>query len=362
MGSYITLRKGQQPERIPAIDKGTRKFIWWLHLRANGWKWDIGGSITGLDRQEIWDSLADFGTIVDIRTARDHAHSYMKKRFLGLIYLLLSLPLLNFSQEVPFFEGTFEDAQKLAKEQQYFLMLEFYEPGCEVCDFMSTDVFTYPPVATLFTDRYVSYRVDAINTQPDMVKQFSAHAFPTFLFFDAQGKQVVRYEGGMSGDAFLRFSEGVLNFSENQRRIAENPYDGEALAGFLAVLRATDAETAQLMATDYLEFVDELNYSEPHNFFIISEFVRDYQSKEFGYIFSHQGEFQPFPDLVTFLNACLGTLWREAIDEKDPGKKDLYMDMAISVMQAQDLWNGKSEEAYRAEIEAAFEAQTNPQK
>lgn len=280
---------------------------------------------------------------------------------LTAIFFFLSFPLLLSAQSLSFFSGPFPNAQELARSQQKMLMLEFFEPGCEVCGYMQDVVFADPEVVRFFDQHVIAYQVDAIHSQPMLVEAYEAYAFPTLLFFDPQGNTIVRYQGGMTPTAFLRFAEGALNHQEYQRRISENPYDGEALAGFLAVLEINDPETAFLMASDYLEFVEEENYSEPFNFDIISHFISDYRSREFQYIFAHQEEFQHSTGLVQLLNTGLGTLWKEAIQEVDHGKKDLYADMATEVMNQQNLWQDETEDTYRAGIEAAFLNQTADQ-
>ena len=275
---------------------------------------------------------------------------------MGLLGLLFSFSA--FAQNISFFEGSFENAQAQAKQENKFLMLDFYEPGCEVCTYMFETVLKDPAVVAYFNDHYVTYKVDAIHTQPSLVEAYQAYDFPTLIFFAPDEEEIVRYEGGMKPGAFLRFVRGVVNYEENKRRISTDPYDGEALAGFLGVLEATDYETALLMATDYLEFVEEPNYSEPHNFEIISRFIYSYQSKEFSYIFENQEEFQNYETLIPFLQGCLQTLWLEAIREKDPGKVDQYAEMQVELMNRQSLWDGKNEDELRTEIAEAFELAT----
>ena len=110
---------------------------------------------------------------------------------------------------VNFLEGkSFSEALALAKEAGKMVFVDCYTSWCGPCRMMVTQVFPQKMMGDYFNEKFVNLKVDMEKGEgPDLHKRFQVKAYPTFLFFDADGNEVHRIVGGDSDAA--KFLEGV---------------------------------------------------------------------------------------------------------------------------------------------------------
>ena len=99
-----------------------------------------------------------------------------------------------------FFKGTFAQALAKAKQENKKLMVDCYTLWCGPCRYMATNVF---PNDTL--GKYMEH-----GEGPERNKTFNVKAYPTFIFFDADGKELNRFEGMAYQDEFQKRCERIL--------------------------------------------------------------------------------------------------------------------------------------------------------
>lgn len=125
-----------------------------------------------------------------------------------------------------FFKGTFAQALAKAKKENKKLMVDCYTLWCGPCRMMSTQVFPDEELGKYMNEKFVCLKLDMEHGEgPERNKTFKVKAYPTFIFFDADGKEMNRFEGmAMKGDFKLRCErilKGEAPIQEEDMKAAE---------------------------------------------------------------------------------------------------------------------------------------------
>ena len=106
-----------------------------------------------------------------------------------------------------FFKGTFAQALAKAKKENKKLMVDCYTLWCGPCRFMATNVFPNDTLGAYMNEHFVCMKLDMEHGEgPERNKTFQVKAYPTFIFIDADGKEMTRYEGKAMQDDFQKIS------------------------------------------------------------------------------------------------------------------------------------------------------------
>lgn len=131
-----------------------------------------------------------------------------------------------------FFKGTFAQALAKAKKENKKLMVDCYTLWCGPCRFMAKNVFPDEKLGKFMNEHFVCMQLDMEHGEgPERNKTFQVEAYPTFIFFDADGKEMSRFEGMAMQDDFQKCCERILKGEapiskediqkEKQHRVAE---------------------------------------------------------------------------------------------------------------------------------------------
>lgn len=110
-----------------------------------------------------------------------------------------------------FFKGTFAQALAKAKQENKKLMVDCYTLWCGPCHYMTTNVFPNDTLGKFMNEHFVCMKLDMEHGEgPERNKTFNVKAYPTFIFFDADGKEMNRFEGMAYQDEFQKRCERIL--------------------------------------------------------------------------------------------------------------------------------------------------------
>src|SRR3954471_1974914 len=132
-------------------------------------------------------------------------------------YLLLSLPLLAHTQTdknsavqqdingINFTKSSWQEVLKKAKAEHKFIFVDCYATWCLPCKKMEKEVFTQKFVGDFMNANFISVRVQMDTTKLDeeyikewypeaheLRQQYKVNVFPSYLFFNPEGKIVHR--------------------------------------------------------------------------------------------------------------------------------------------------------------------------
>lgn len=202
----------------------------------------------------------------------------MKK---SILILLLTIPLVNvFGQEngIRFEHGnTWKQIQAKAKAENKYIMVDCYTTWCMPCKVMSKKVFTQQKVSEYYNKNFINVKIQLDTTSKDdkEVKLWYADAnkiateaevakYPTYLFFNPEGKLVGQTSGLMEADAFIEAGHNALNpelqYPELVKRYHADPSDKTVIK--LLAFKSKDAADEPLateVGEKYLAYDKELS-------------------------------------------------------------------------------------------------------
>jgi thioredoxin-related protein len=135
----------------------------------------------------------------------------MKRITMGLLVLTLGSGAQ--SQGVNFVEAAnWQDILQQAKQQHKFIFVDAYTTWCVPCQFMAAMVFPNKDLGDFVNAHFISVSIQMDSTQKDnpfvrswyqqahdFLARYNVEQFPTYLFFDADGR-IVHKAIGASGD------------------------------------------------------------------------------------------------------------------------------------------------------------------
>lgn len=168
----------------------------------------------------------------------------MKK--LSIIMSLMLCTSMMFAQGIKFEqEGTTLDkAAAKAKKENKLVFVDCYTQWCGPCKKMIRDVFPQAKVGEYMNARFVNIKIDMEAKYAEgLSKEWQVSGYPTFIIFNADGKEIGRFMGGSDADGFIRRVEEKSTVDAAANSLEERWNNGERgdafLKEYLASLTAT---------------------------------------------------------------------------------------------------------------------------
>jgi thioredoxin 1 len=113
---------------------------------------------------------------------------------------------------IQFFNGTFTEARKAAKEQNKHIFLDAYASWCGPCKTMDREVFSNADVGAVFNANFISLHIYMEKGDgPALAKKLpSLDGYPSLLFFDSEGHLNKTILGSRNVDLFLEEAKLVV--------------------------------------------------------------------------------------------------------------------------------------------------------
>lgn len=157
---------------------------------------------------------------------------------------------------VYFYELSYEDALKMAKQQGRKLFIDCYTTWCGPCKYMSETVFKQENVGDFLNQNFICLKYDMEKGEgPELAKKFGVRAYPTFVIVNPDGTIRHKLVGGGEGEKFIE-------------RVKESFDDNKALGALDAKYNSGNrdkaflSQYAQVMVANYdpnaKAIVDEL--------------------------------------------------------------------------------------------------------
>lgn len=216
------------------------------------------------------------------------------KNSLLLIMALLTTAQFSMAKDgkegIKFFKGTWEQALKEAKKTNKLLFVDAYATWCGPCKMMAKKVFVQKEVGNFYNKNFIPVKIDVDSkTGKPLARKYKVTAMPTYLFVDGNGKLVYRKLGYMQAKAFISVGQSAMKFPQMLKQYAGGDRSKKFLNEYLASVENADAK----VVNNYLgKLTDkELLYDE-NNFKIMSNYVRDPESKQFKFFLAHTKEYK----------------------------------------------------------------------
>lgn len=223
----------------------------------------------------------------------------MKKTISLIAILTIALSAMA---QTNFRHISFAEAQKAAKAEKKLIFVDFYTSWCGPCKMMARDVFPQQKVGEFMNERFVCVKYDAEKEELDLVKKTNVTAYPTFVIFDADGKEVNRKEGGASAEAFIadidRLSDTELTPEKITARYAKGERSPRLVKVYAAMLteemynsrREREAKKAQRdsVVNGYYGTLSDKEKLSKENFFLYSEYCERTADQKMQFLYANR--------------------------------------------------------------------------
>ncbi|MBR1466796.1 MAG: thioredoxin family protein [Bacteroidaceae bacterium] len=241
----------------------------------------------------------------------------MKRTLTTMLSLMVGLTLM--AQGMVFEpEGTtLEQAAAKAKAENKLVFMDCYTQWCGPCKKMAKDVFTQEMVGAYMNPKFVNIKVDMESDYgTPLAKKLQITAYPTFVIFNGDAKEVGRFLGSSDG---VKFIENVgknsmdTNTSDLEQRFKSGDRDPQFLQDYLKTLTASyKVDDANDVAEAILEGKEETFAMDPELAGIFMKHINNPFSK-------------PFKQIMKTDVILKGTVGSEAVDMKVQNVLTNYM-------------------------------------
>lgn len=219
---------------------------------------------------------------------------------LRLFILLFGLLSLNISAQskIDFDSSGYNSVMQRAKKEHKPVFYMLYATWCAHCNKMKQEVFTDTLVSNFINKHYISAWQDIEKGEGEMFKKkFGIKFFPTFIFFDENGKELYNISGEFKPAEFVAEAKNAL-IPEKQLPYLEAQFNADVsnadkcLAYLSALNKGRDRQLLSPIAAKYLATQKDEQLISANNWKIIANGVTDIQSREFQYVLGHIKEFE----------------------------------------------------------------------
>lgn len=155
---------------------------------------------------------------------------------------LCAVIALTVQAQIEFRPLSLSEALKAAQAEQKLVFIDCYTEWCGPCKHMANVEFVKPEAGEYFNPKFVSIKIDMEKGEgPDVGKQYSVGAYPTFLLLNADGTLRGRCVGSASIDEFIKRVDNAINEEKglawHQQQYSEGKRDRQFLLDYIDLLK-----------------------------------------------------------------------------------------------------------------------------
>ncbi|MBQ2434817.1 MAG: thioredoxin family protein [Bacteroidaceae bacterium] len=190
---------------------------------------------------------------------------------LSMILSMVLVASVMFAQGIAFEpEGTLlPQAAAKAKKENKLVFVDCYTQWCGPCKKMARDIFPDAKVGEYMNAKFVNLKIDMEAAYAQgLSKEWQVSGYPTFIIFNADGKEIGRFMGGSDADKFISRVEEKSKIDAEagslEARWNSGDRDEAFLKEYLASLTATyKRDDADMVAETLLMNKEENFASDP---------------------------------------------------------------------------------------------------
>jgi thioredoxin-related protein len=159
----------------------------------------------------------------------------MKNITILLGFILLISGKIYSQNDKFFFNGSFENAITKAKQDNKFVLIDFYTVWCGGCKAFDKFVFSKPEIQTYISDKFIALSIDAEKGEGiGLRKKYEIFSYPQIIIADSDGKEIDRISGydskySENGQEFIKKINGILDGTSTlvslEDNVRSNPTD-----------------------------------------------------------------------------------------------------------------------------------------
>jgi thioredoxin-related protein len=115
-------------------------------------------------------------------------------------------------QGINFYEGSWVEALKLAKDQNKLVFLDIYATWCGPCKKLKANTFPDEAVGNFYNTHFINLALDGEKGEGrELARKYAIKGYPTLLFVDHTGTVVVKTAGYRNPEKFLELGRSVTD-------------------------------------------------------------------------------------------------------------------------------------------------------
>lgn len=198
---------------------------------------------------------------------------------------------------IKFAEGSWAEIMELAQKNNKPIFVDCYTTWCGPCKKLSNEVFPQKAVGDYFNANFISVKVDCEKGEGIKLKErFEVGAFPTLLFIDPSGEEVLhRVVGYVPAEKLIEEAKSApaeaIRVAGLEKAYLKNKNDIKATEEFLSYLIESYDPRAEEVGKHYIGLIPETEWHKKEYFWIFAKYIKDPFSKEAEYFFQHKEKF-----------------------------------------------------------------------
>lgn len=228
------------------------------------------------------------------------------------------LSILSYGNGITFTKGSWNEILQKAKQEKKLIFVDFYADWCGPCKWMSNQVFTETSVGEFFNENFINVSVDAENEFADLVQRSDIDAYPTLIFFDANGLEIERSVGALDVEDLLDFGRSSIGPDVFKAAYLKDPTNTKMVYEYASALNSSDPAQANSIVQEYFMDVESKNMITESNWKLIKKFINP-SSTVFEEVYSNLEEFHQAygEELMNYMLESVGYYIDEAISASD---------------------------------------------
>ncbi len=223
-----------------------------------------------------------------------------------------------------------------AKKSGKQIFADCYTAWCLPCKIMDKNIFTNDSVADFYNENFVNMKVDMESDSGKILaKKYTVESYPTFLYFDSEGKLLQKAVGKVGSSEILSLGRDALNPLNPEKRLdsfskkyENGNRDSEFIYEYLNLLKKLGWDY-QKIHKDYLKNLEGKNLASKTNWKILFfDEDTDIESKSFKYLLKNK---EKFDSIYT----------PDSVDEKI---SEVYLNNLEKSVKMKDFWVSSSGE------------------
>ncbi len=116
------------------------------------------------------------------------------------------------AEGIVFRSGSWEEVVAEAKKSGKFIFVDAYAAWCRPCKLLQSTTFREKNASAYFNKNFVNYAADMEKgSGVQLSEQWDVEGYPALLFFDPEGKIIMRHTGYVDGKALIRIGRQALS-------------------------------------------------------------------------------------------------------------------------------------------------------